>query len=83
MKAKTNFNLTGTYVEDKETGFFTGFFSEFPEAISQGKTFEEVEENLFNILPMVLEVKHEIANEDSLISNHETITKSYKFQPFV
>jgi len=81
MTEKTNITLTGVYVNDKENEVFTGFFSEFPEAVSQGATFEEAEEALFDVLPMVLETKDEINREESILKEKDTFRKSYTFHP--
>lgn len=74
--------ITGIFLKEKD-GRFTAFFSEIPEATAQGDTVEEAERNLFGILPDVLELKNEIANEEkaiSGISQDSIIRKSYNFE---
>jgi predicted RNase H-like HicB family nuclease len=48
-------------VEKGEDGWFTGQLVEFPAAISQGKTLEELQENLLEALHLVLDYEHEKA----------------------
>lgn len=75
-------HITGVFLKEKD-GRFTAFFSEIPEATAQGDTVEEAEQNLFEILPEVLELKNEIANEEKVISGlsqDSIIRKSYNFE---
>jgi predicted RNase H-like HicB family nuclease len=80
-KTKNDFVLTGIFIQDKIDGRYTAFFSELPEAVSQGESIEEAEENLFNILPSVMEVMNKANQEEALINGDEAkMTKrSYKF----
>lgn len=75
-------HLTGIFIKEKD-GRFTAFFSEIPEATSQGASMEEAEKSLFNILPEILELKNEIQKEEGLLNmaNNADITrKSYNLQ---
>ena len=77
-----NFFLTGIFLHDKKDGRYTAFFSEVPEAVSQGETIEEAEKNLFDVLPMVMEVKNKSNQEDAMIDGVgvEVSQRTYKFQ---
>lgn len=79
---KVKSHITGVFVKESD-GRFTAFFSEIPEATSQGDTMEEAEQNLFNILPDVLEFKNDINNEEKIINGHSegsVMRKSYNFE---
>lgn len=82
QQQEKNFTLTGIFIHDNIDGRYTGFFSELPEAVSQGETLEEAETNLFNILPSVMEVMNKANQEQAAINGDSVkmITKSYKFQ---
>ena len=43
-------------IEKGENGWFVGQVEEIPAALAQGKTIEEVKENLHDALKLVLEV---------------------------
>ncbi|MDO9257893.1 MAG: type II toxin-antitoxin system HicB family antitoxin [Bacteroidales bacterium] len=47
-------------IEKGENGFYVGQVEEVPEAISQGKTIEELKANLSDALKMVFEAKKEL-----------------------
>jgi predicted RNase H-like HicB family nuclease len=51
-------NLT-MLVEKGENGFFVGQLQEYPPVMSQGKTIEELKENLKDALTIFLEVQKE------------------------
>lgn len=51
-------NLT-MLVEKGENGFFVGQLQEYPPVMSQGKTIEELKENLKDALTLFLEVQKE------------------------
>lgn len=53
MTGQTNLKLHGIIIESQQGGF-TGYFSEFPEAIAEGETENEVQKNLFEALKEVL-----------------------------
>ena len=54
-----NFKFTAV-IEEGENGWFVGQVEEVPEAISQGKTVEELLENLTDAVKLVFEAKHQI-----------------------
>lgn len=51
-------------IEKGENGLFVGQVEEIPAALAQGKTVEEVKDNLLDALKLILEVN----KEQSLIS---------------
>ncbi len=51
-----NFKFTAV-IEEGENGWFVGQVEEVPEAISQGKTVEELLENLTDAVKLVLQAK--------------------------
>ena len=53
-----NFKFTAV-IEEGENGWFVGQVEEVPEAISQGKTVEELLENLSDAVKVVLQSKRE------------------------
>jgi predicted RNase H-like HicB family nuclease len=48
------------FIEKGENGFYVGQVQEVPEAISQGKTIEELKTNLLDAVLMVFEAKSEL-----------------------
>jgi predicted RNase H-like HicB family nuclease len=58
-KKMKNAELTIIVQEDTKSGLFVGQIEEFPAAISQGKTIDELEENLQDALKLLLEVQKE------------------------
>ncbi|MEI6694778.1 MAG: type II toxin-antitoxin system HicB family antitoxin [Bacteroidota bacterium] len=59
-----NAELTIIVQKDLESGWFVGQIEEFPAAISQGKTIDELEENLKAALKLLLEVQKEDLRKD-------------------
>ena len=51
--------LTILIQKDTETGMYVGQIEEFPAAISQGKTIDELKKNLIDALRILLEVQKE------------------------
>ena len=47
-------------VEEGENGYFVGQLVEYPAALSQGKTIEELESNLKDALELLLQVQDNI-----------------------
>ncbi len=47
-------DLTIIVQEDKENGWFVGQIEEFPAAISQGKTLDELNENLKDAFDLLM-----------------------------
>jgi predicted RNase H-like HicB family nuclease len=78
---KKSIELTGVFIKDDDNNF-TGFFSEFPEAVSQGDSFEEAEKKLFEVLPDILELKKKMSEEDIPEGEIKNVfKKAYSFQP--
>lgn len=48
--------LTGIVIPG-QSGGFTGYFAEFPEAIAEGNTEKEVQKNMIEALGIILEVR--------------------------
>lgn len=81
MKSRKSIELTGIFIKD-HNNTFTGFFSEFPEAVSQGRTIEEAEKNLWDVLPDILELKKKMAEEDLPDNSQENVyKKAYSYEP--
>jgi len=51
-------------VEKGENGFLVGQIQEYPAALSQGKTLEELKENLKDALKILLDVQKEKLESD-------------------
>ncbi|MCL4484662.1 MAG: type II toxin-antitoxin system HicB family antitoxin [Bacteroidetes bacterium] len=47
-------------IEKSSDGWYVGQIEEFPEAVSQGKTVKELQENLIDALTLVMEAQREI-----------------------
>ena len=56
MKSNTCFNAL---IKETDDGWFFGQIEEVPEAMSQGKTIEELLKNLEDALSLVLELRRE------------------------
>ena len=56
MKTETCFTAI---IKETKDGWFIGQIEEIPEAMSQGKSLEELMENLSDALNMVLEMRRE------------------------
>jgi predicted RNase H-like HicB family nuclease len=52
-------DLTMLVQKDTESGMYVGQIEEFPAAISQGKTIDELKANLIDALKILLEVQKE------------------------
>lgn len=50
-------DLTILIQKDTESGLYVGQIEEFPAAISQGKTIEELKSNLIDALKLLLDVQ--------------------------
>ena len=50
-------------IEKSIDGWYIGQIEEFPKAISQGKTIEELKENLLDALSLVMETQREKTQE--------------------
>ncbi|MCX6224220.1 MAG: type II toxin-antitoxin system HicB family antitoxin [Bacteroidia bacterium] len=51
-------------VENGENGYFVGQIVEYPAALSQGKTIEELESNLKDALKLLLQVQKEQSKQE-------------------
>lgn len=51
-------------IEKSDDGWYVGQVEEMPAAISQGKTIEELKENLLDALRLLLEVNREITEKE-------------------
>ena len=59
-----NAELTIFIQKDLESGWYVGQIEEFPAAISQGRTIEELKENLIDALKLLLDTqKSQLINE--------------------
>jgi len=56
MKTTTCFNAI---IKETDDGWFYGQIEEVPEAMSQGKTIDELLENLADALSLILEIRRE------------------------
>lgn len=54
--------LTVLIQKDNESGMYVGQIEEFPAAISQGKTIDELKTNLIDALKLLLSVQKEQLN---------------------
>lgn len=80
MPQRNPLELTGFFIKDQGNNF-TGFFSQFPEAVSQGKTIEEAEQNLFKILPDILYLQDKMSEEGLSEQDPANVfKKSYSYQ---
>lgn len=70
---KPKVSLTAVFIEDPADGGYTGFFKEFPSAVAQGETQEEVQRNLFKALSYMLRFNRE-DNEIESIKRPLTMT---------
>lgn len=73
MEQNLKFYLTLVCQEDAQTGDFTVFFAQFPEASAQGRTREEAELLLEQIFPYVLADKR-----DEFIKYHQNSETAYQ-----
>ena len=53
-------------IEKGDNGWFVGQVEEFPAAISQGKTIEELKKNLLDALKLLLDTNKEITEKEYL-----------------
>lgn len=76
---KVTINLTGILIKDNKDKGFTAYFAEFPEAIADGITIENAQENLLDAFKIMLESRRlESYNEDK--SNGGIIQQNFEFQ---
>lgn len=60
-------------VEKGENGYFVGQIVEYPAALSQGKTIEELESNLKDALKLLLQVQKQQLKQD--YSNRKAVKR--------
>ena len=71
-----NKKITLTSVFEKaDEGGYIAYIEEIPGVNTQGETFEEAKENLFEALELVLEVNREVSQRDSV--NKKVIKESF------
>lgn len=51
-------------IEKGENGWYVGQVEEIPAALSQGKTIQEVKDNLLDALKLILEVNKELTEKE-------------------
>lgn len=80
MAAKrVTFNLTGILIKDKGERGFTAYFAEFPEAIADGDTVNEAQQNLLDSFKLMLDTRRlESYNEDKLVGG--IIQQNFEFE---
>lgn len=54
-------------IEKAENGWFVGQVEEIPAALAQGKTVEEVKENLLDALKLILDVNKELTEREYIV----------------
>ena len=64
-------------VEKGENGYFVGQIVEYPAALSQGKTIEELESNLKDALKLLLQVQKQQLKQD--YSNRKAVKRKVTF----
>ena len=64
-------------VEKGENGYYVGQIQEYPAALSQGKTIEELKENLKDALKLLLEVQNEKLEQN--YSKRKVIKRRFVF----
>ncbi len=57
------FEVTYIYQKDPDTGWYWGRIAEFPQVLSQGKTLEELKENLIDALKLYLQTQSELISK--------------------
>jgi len=57
-------DLTMLIQKDSESGVYVGQIEEFPAAISQGKTIDELKANLIDALKILLDIQKEQLHKD-------------------
>ena len=64
-------------IEKSEDGYYVGQVQEMPEAIAQGKTIEELNQNLLQALQLVIDYNSE--HTLSLYKGHKIIRRKLNF----
>jgi predicted RNase H-like HicB family nuclease len=71
---KISFNAR---IEKSETGWYIGQIEEMPEVISQGKTIEELKDNLMDAFSLIIETRRETMADTS--KGKKTIRRKLNF----
>lgn len=61
---KDQLKLTGIIIAAEEGGY-TGYFAEFPEALAEGETKEEVKQNMMESLALIFDCRRSEATVDN------------------
>ena len=64
-------------IEESSDGWFVGQIEEFPEVISQGKTIEELKDNLMDALKFEMEIRREKTQQQYV--GRKTIRRKISF----
>jgi predicted RNase H-like HicB family nuclease len=74
MTMNEQLKLTGIVITAKSGGF-TGYFAEFPEAIAEGNSEKEVQQNMLNALAIILDFRRSESyeNQSNQISSNFNI----------
>jgi predicted RNase H-like HicB family nuclease len=64
-------------IEKSDDGYFVGQLQEIPEVIAQGKTIEELNQNLLEALQLVIDYQRE--HTLSLYKGHQIIQRKLNF----
>ena len=73
MKQNIKLFLTLVFTKNEKTGDVTAFYAQFPGATSQGRTEQEAENLLDEILPYIL-----IEKKDEFLKYHQTPDSNFK-----
>lgn len=76
---KVTINLTGIMIKDAGDRGYTAYFAEFPEAIADGSSMEDTQENLLEAFKVMLETrKLESYPDDKLMGG--IIQQNFEFE---
>ena len=78
--SKPKLSITGILIQDKEDKGYTAYFAEFPEVIAEGKDEKEAQENLFEALSFMLEVKKQEMSKEKNYDEKTSIIKSFDLE---
>ncbi len=82
MNVRPRVSFTAIFVQDPNDKGFTGFFAELPEVVAEGDNEEEVQQNLFSALEIMLRFnKEEMEENNKVIHGHSGVsTKTYQLE---
>ena len=76
---KVSISLTGILIKDETDQGYTAYFAEFPEAIADGGSIEQVQENLIDAFKIMLETrKLESYTDDKAVGG--IIQQNFEFE---